>query len=93
MNWDFPALPPRSHMLALVSAEGPLDSKSSAGLERSQGGAPVALLTWLVLILHLLSISSVLLILRRRSFVSQPESVWAGGLVSLFWALQCLDEN
>lgn len=93
MSWNISAVPPRSHVLASASAEVALDLKSSAGLERCQSGAPVAVLTRLFLILHLLSISSVLLILRRRCFVSQPESVRAGGLVLLFRTLRCLDGN
>lgn len=87
------AVPLRSHMLASAGGEVPLDLKSRAGLEGRQRAAPIAVLTSLLLILHLLSISSVLLILRRSSIVAELESVRAAGLVSLVWTLRCLDEN
>lgn len=63
-------VPPHLHMLALQSTKVPLDLKSQAGLEGCQRGAPIAVLTLLFLILHLLSISSVLVILGQRSIVS-----------------------
>lgn len=66
-------------MLAWRSATGPLGLQSQAGLEARQRGAPVAVLTWLFLILHLLSISPKLLMLGQRRIVAQLESFLSPG--------------
>lgn len=68
----------RSHMLAWASAEVPLDFEGRAGLERCQGGAPIAVLTSLFLVLHLLSISSEPLIARPRCLLLGGRFRWFG---------------